>query len=148
MSLRIGLWLVKLGLICFVLAYEQVLSIPYLTIVITILLVQNQTQLGRQALVVASGLVLATVYVLPLGVGILVMWGGAHGWKLAEHILKPDAPRLLSLSLFLALGVGLTSGVSWSSLSLFFLAFNGLISFLLVRFLAISTTKLVKENYG
>lgn len=147
MLVRVGLWWLRLGLLCLILAYEQSLSIPFLTIMVMIMVAQNQTRFGRQALVVTTGLVLATVYGLPLGLGILVMWSAAYGWKLAEFILKPDAPRLLLVSFSLALAVGFLSGIDWTGWGLFLAAINVVLSLLVIRFTAISTAKMNTENY-
>jgi hypothetical protein len=141
MIARIGLWLLKLLLITLLLAYEQAFSVPYLTVMAIILLVQDQSPIGRQVLLVVGGLFLATAYVLPLGMGVLLVWSAAFAWKKAEYLIKSDVPRLLAISLLTSIIVGGLSQLQWSGISFIFVLVNVGLSLLVMRFTTILSTR-------
>lgn len=146
MVARILIWLLKLGLVCLVLAYEQAISIPYLTLIVVTILVQNQSPFGRQALLLTTGVIVATVYQLPLGWGMALVWGVAYGWKLTDHLLKQDSLRLFLVSFGGALSVGIVTQVLWTNGSILFLLFNIVVSLFMMRLTVVAPDKNFRDT--
>lgn len=146
MVARLTTWILKLLLVCLLVAYEQVVSIPYLSLVVLIIIVQNQTPVGRQSLLLMSGLIIATVYQLPLGLGMALVVAAAFFWQISDRLVRQDGPRLLISCLVVAWLIGRLSDVSWSPTSSLLLIINLLLSIALVRLTAISSDKVGKRS--
>jgi hypothetical protein len=117
-----------------------------LSLVALIILVQNQTPAGRQSLLLVGGMVLATVYQLPLGFGMGLVWSAALIWKITDRLLEQDGWRLLVSSLIMSLVVGYVAHVQWSTLSSLFLVLNGVLSLLLIKITAIGSDRSTKRS--
>jgi len=143
---RLGAWLLKLGLLIVILAYEQVISLPLLTFVVLLILAQNRSAFGRQSLLLITGLLLATVYNLPLALGLIFCWLAVNGWRLTSEVIKSDEVRLLLISCLLAMAVQVLQPIQWTGISLVMTIAHFIVSILIIRFVFVSADKISRES--
>lgn len=117
MSKRIGKWLLYLILVTVVLGIEQLYGLPLVFFALTVLAASTWGAWFKQAWLLVIGILVAALYGLPLGGGVLLLLGAYGGWLLSSSFLKNVTLRLVLIGLSSALALALVTGFVFTTMT-------------------------------